>query len=312
MNLSYRNVVTTLFENHYEYGVAALLNSLCQADFEGIVCIGYKGKRPFWMNQLKPKNGNANIFKLSEKVDIRFDELIVDMHFGYYKPYYLKQMAEVYPQAQGCYYFDPDIVVLAKWSYFENWVQSGVALCQDSNYTLLYWNHPWRNKWRTDFSEFDKGIDKTLNVYINSGFIGVSPNNNELINRWITVNEKYSALGYPIHEFDKGEGIHAYKGDQDVLNAAMTLSSDLNFSIIGKEAMAFDYPVAIMAHAVSGTKPWKRNFIKDACSGNRATVADECFLNVCSTPIQIYSRSELKRKKIQLTFSKIINRVWSK
>jgi hypothetical protein len=310
--MKYKNVVTTLFENHYEYGVAALINSLYKADFEGLISIGYKGNLPFWINQLSSFKGNDNIYQLSEKIDLRFDELNVDMHLGYYKPYYLKRLAQEFPEAQGWFYFDPDIVVLAKWSFYEKWIKSGVALCQDSNYTLLYWNHPWRNQWRTDFSEFDKGIDKSLNWYINSGFIGVNFENFELINRWIEVNEKYKVLGYPIHFFDKGQGIYAYKGDQDVLNAAMTLSQDLRYSIIGKEAMAFDYPAGIMVHAVTGVKPWKINYIKNAFSGNKPTVIDESFLHFCFGPIEVYTRAELSKKTTLLKISKVINRIWKK
>lgn len=312
MGNGYKNVVTTLFENHYEYGVGGLLNSLYQADYEGIVCIGYKGKLPFWINQLKEKGDK--LFSFSEKIDIRFDELIVDMHFGYYKPYYLKKMALAYPEAKGWFYFDPDIVVLAKWSFYEGWINSGVALCQDSNFTLLYWNHPWRNQWRKDFENLVKGIDKTLNYYINSGFIGVSKFHFELIERWIEVNERYKALNYPIHFFDQSNSLSAYKGDQDVLNATMTLSADLSFSIVGKEGMAFDFPHAVMAHAVDGEgiKPWKRNYIKNALLGNKVAVTDERFLDFCSMPIEIYSQNELNKKRRLLKISKIISRVWKR
>lgn len=312
MENSYRNVVITLFENRYEYGVASLVNSLHKADYEGIVCIGYKGRLPFWINQLKQKKGSSQLYQLSDKIDIRFDELIVDMHFGYYKPYYLKEMAKIYPEALGWYYFDPDIVILAKWGVFENWVQSGVALCQDSNFDLLYWNHPWRNQWRSDYIEFNKGIDKTLNYYVNSGFIGVNSEHFELINRWILVNEKYKALKYPIHYFDRKGNLNAYKGDQDVLNAAITVSSDLFFSILGKEAMAFDYPVGIMAHAINNSKPWNSNYIKNVLSGIKVSIAEEYFWNFCSSPIKSYSQLELSKKRMLLKFSKLANRIWKK
>jgi len=314
MENRYKNVVTTLFEKHYEYGVAGLLNSLSQAGYEGIICIGYKGKLPFWINQLQQKPGSSHLYQLSERIDIRFDELKVDMHFGYYKPYYLRQMAREYPGAHGWFYFDPDIVVLSKWSFYENWIISGAALCQDSNFTLLYWNHPWRNQWRKDFEALVKGIDKTLNYYINSGFIGVNKSHFELVERWIEVNEQYKALSYPIHFFDQSNTLSAYKGDQDVLNATMTINSNIVFSILGKEGMAFDFPHAVMAHAVDGAgiKPWKRNYIKNALLGNKSSVTDERYLDFCSSPIEIYSRVELNKKRRLLKISKVLNRIWKK
>lgn len=313
--MKFSHIVTTLYENHYDYGVGGLLNSLSQADFEGLFCVGYKGVLPFWVNQLKKSKESPELYQVTEKIYMRFDLLDnAGMHFGYYKPYYLQQMEKIYPDANGWFYFDPDIVVLGKWSFFENWLKSGISLCQDSNYTLLHWNHPWRNCWRKDFAEYHRGVNENLNTYVNSGFIGVNKENFEIIDRWVIVNEKYKSLEYPIDYFDQSNALSAYKGDQDVLNAVMTLSPDLKYSIIGKEGMAFDFPHAVMAHAVDGAgiKPWKRQYIKNAILGNKASVTDEAFLNFCNSPIQIYSSIELKKKKILLIISKIINRLWKK
>lgn len=310
--MNYRNIVVTLYEGHYQYGVAALLNSLHAAGFEGLFCVGYKGSLPNWLDQLK--HIESNTYQFTEKIDVRFDAFEIDMHFGYYKPYYLKQMAETYPGGSGWFYFDPDIIVIGKWEFYESWIQSGVALCQDSNYSILYWNHPWRNQWRNDFDIYNKGIDKTLNYYINSGFIGVSEKDFEIINRWIGINEIYKSLGYPVLYFNQSDALNAYKGDQDVLNAAITLSPDLRLAIIGKEGMAFEHPYAIMAHAVDGkgVKPWKRKYIKNALKGNKASITDELYLQYCINPIRLYHENEMKKRRISLLFSKIINRLWKK
>ena len=39
--------------------------------------------------------------------------------------------------AEAIYYLDPDIVVTAPWSTFDNWTGCGVALCEDVNSPLL-------------------------------------------------------------------------------------------------------------------------------------------------------------------------------
>lgn len=309
-------IATTLFEGNYDYGVGALLNSLVSSGFKGLYCVGYKGKLPFWTNQLKLIDDKEIIFQVTDNVFIRFDLLDnVCMHFGYYKPYYLKSMFDIYPHAKGYYYFDPDIVVLAKWSFFEKWLESGISLCQDSNYTLVHSNHPWRTKWKKDFYEFIcSGRSDNLNFYINSGFIGVNLHNFEIIDNWIKINNKYIDCGYPIDYFDQSNSLSAYKGDQDVLNATMTIYSHLNFSILGKEGMAFDFPHSVMAHAVdaNGIKPWKRRYIKHAIEGKPASVADQFYLNYCSQPIEIYSKNNLMMRFFLLKLSKILTRLWGK
>jgi hypothetical protein len=46
-----RQLVCTLAEHHYFYGVAALVNSLVRAGFEGAVAVGFRGERPDWLER---------------------------------------------------------------------------------------------------------------------------------------------------------------------------------------------------------------------------------------------------------------------
>ena len=48
------SVVCTLAEGEYFHGVAALINSLVQAEFEGNVVVGYRGSKPHWLASLRP------------------------------------------------------------------------------------------------------------------------------------------------------------------------------------------------------------------------------------------------------------------
>jgi hypothetical protein len=302
-------VIVTLSEKRYHYGVAALINSLVKAGFKGLFVVGYKGELPFWLNQLKRQESE---YIINEYFTLKFVLLDVPMHFGYYKPFLLKEVLG-YPLTETAYYFDPDIVVVAPWQFISSWSNSGaVALCMDNAFPFVHRNHPWRKEWKKLAK--DAGVDgeeNDINFYINSGFIGVNKYQAELLDRWISLTHQYSKEGGNIQMFEK-DGHRAYKGDQDLLNAAMTVSADINMSIIGTEGMGFAYPHYLMLHAVESTKPWDNNFIKETVlRGKRPTGAAKGFVNNCSYPIQVYSPFKLQLKKLNVKIASALSRIIS-
>ena len=46
-------VICTLFEGHFHYGVAALINSHFKYGFKGDIFIGYRGDEPVWASTSK-------------------------------------------------------------------------------------------------------------------------------------------------------------------------------------------------------------------------------------------------------------------
>ena len=302
----YREIVITLFEKDYHYGVAGLANSLVSSGFKGLYLVGYKGELPSWTNQLKKISQNE--FAITDDVTIKFEYLDITMHFGYYKPDFLKSVFLNYSGVEKVYYFDPDIVVIAPWSFYSSWVHSGVALCLDNAFPFVYHNHPWRTEWRK-LAAMDNSPYNNLNYYINSGFIGITPRDMVLLDRWISLTQRYKESGGDISQFEK-EGHRAYKGDQDLLNAAMTVSPEVKLSIIGAEGMGFNYPVYLMAHAVEGVKPWDAKFVKQILlNGIKPSVAAKGFFNNCQYPIMVYPKSKLRQKKLSLKIASALSRV---
>jgi hypothetical protein len=109
--------------------------------------------------------------------------------------------------------------------------------------------------------------------------------------------------------FEK-DGHRAFKGDQDLLNAAMSVSKDVKLSIIGTEGMGFTYPHYLMLHAVESTKPWDNNFIKEIIlRGKRPSGAAKGYINNCAYPIPVYSSLHLKIKKLNLKIASLMGRV---
>lgn len=297
------DIVTTLFEGHYDIGVAALVNSLVQSSFKGEVHVGYRGSLPLWVNQLE-KSGQT--FKLDKDIRLVFKLLDVDIHFGYYKPSFMKKVVEENPDVTNIYYFDPDIVVNAPWTFISSWTNIGVSVCLDNSFPFVHQNHPWRKEWQKLANDTSKC---ELNYYVNSGFIGINRDSFSLLDRWILLTENYKANNGDLSKFEK-EGFRAFKGDQDLLNAAMTISSNLTYSIIGTEGMGFTYPTYLMAHAVESVKPWKNNFIKQVIiKGQKPSVAAKLFFGHCQYPIAIYTKSQLKIKKIDIKLASMIGRI---
>lgn len=294
------DIVTTLFEGHYEKGVGAFINSLIKSSFKGIVCVGYRGNMPVWANQLE----NLNL-KMGGDVTLVFMLLDIETHFGYYKPFFMRKVIEENPNVKNIYYFDPDIVVNAPWTFISFWTETGISVCLDNCFPFVHHNHPWRKEWQ---KLVNSNLKCELNYYVNSGFIGINKNSFILLDRWILFTEKYESNNGDLSKFEK-EGFRAFKGDQDLLNAAMTISSDLSFSIIGMEGMGFEDPAYLMAHAVETTKPWKNNFIKQLLVlGHKPSIAAKLFFENCEYPIRIYTKFQLRMKKIDIKLASVLGR----
>jgi hypothetical protein len=176
-----QEIIVTLSERRYHYGVAALINSLVKAHFKGLLIVGYRGALPQWLRSLREEESK---YIVNEHLTIKFILLDVGMHFGYYKPFLLKEVLG-YPNIRTVYYFDPDIVVVAPWQFISSWANMGaVALCTDNAFPFVHRNHPWRSEWKKlALNANIIGEDAVLDHYINSGFIGIAKNQEVLLDR---------------------------------------------------------------------------------------------------------------------------------
>ena len=300
------DIIVTLYEGHYHFGVAALTNSLIKANFNGLLRVGYRGELPLWVNQLK--NIKDQDYYVNEGIIISFITLNTDMHFGYYKPQFMYDTLLAYPVAQRIFYFDPDIVVNAPWHFFSSWVASGVALCLDNCFYFVHRNHPWRKEWMA-LANVEPTFECQVDHYVNSGFVGLNRSNIDVLKRWILLTEKYRSAGGSVTSFDK-TGYRAVKTDQDLLNAVMTISDDLKFSLIGTEGMGFSFPAYLMSHAVSDVKPWKKNFLADLIKkGARPNVTDKDYMNSANFPIVAYDKLSFKLKSVNMKVASMLGRI---
>lgn len=302
---NFNDIIVTLFEGHYHKGVAALINSLVLSDFKGLINVGYKGDLPPWVNQLNIVD--EEYYSVSEEIFVRFETINVPMHFGYYKPSFMKKMFNDFPSVRRVYYFDPDIVIKASWNFYVDWVKNGVALCLDNSFAFVHYNHPWRGQWK-DLAPTDQTQFNATNLYVNSGFIGIEQENSILLDKWINFTEKYRISGGDLKKFEK-DGSRAFKGDQDLLNAAITNTPEATLSIIGTEGMGFTFPAYVMTHAVGDLKPWQINFLKELLvRGYKPDDAQKNYFNYCKAPINIFSNGCFFQRKLNLRLAALLGR----
>ena len=73
-------IVCTLFEGHYHYGVGALINSLHASGFKGRMICGHRGSEPSWANAAR---------QLRDGIEVSFVPVGTNVHFSNYKPQFL-------------------------------------------------------------------------------------------------------------------------------------------------------------------------------------------------------------------------------
>jgi hypothetical protein len=95
-----RLVVCTLFEGHYHYGAAALINSLYHNNYRGIVYVGYRGALPEWAAQAKKTPtvawNDASALQITQDLCVIFLPIETEFHLTNYKPFFMLKLFEIF------------------------------------------------------------------------------------------------------------------------------------------------------------------------------------------------------------------------
>lgn len=302
-------VVTTLFEGDYHLGAAVLINSLCAAGFAGTVVCGHRGPVPPWA----PAAGTLGA------VAVEFVALEMTAHLTNYKPEFLLHVwTQLHPDATHLYYFDPDIVIRARWAFFEEWADYGVALVEDVNSPLPE-SHPRRSAWRACLAVRRQLVRRETSFYVNGGFIGLATAQRGFLHEWHEamriVGDEIGGLAHSMFSFGAGDPDRAAptypfnKTDQDALNiAVMTASQPV--SIMGGEGMDFRPGGWTMAHALGGEKPWRKKYLRAALAGRAPTAADREFWRLAGAPLAVFSQGIRARRRRALALAGLIGRFY--
>jgi hypothetical protein len=319
------SAICTVFEGHYHYGVATLSNSLYKKGFRGNVYVGYRGALPNWALQGKKETigkwKESIILSPIEGVQLIFLPIVTNYNMANYKPDFMLELWEgPAKNEEALFYFDPDIVVNVSWSCFEQWVNCGVALCEDVNSPLQEF-HPRRQGWRNYYKNHNIDLEFKNGIYVNAGFVGLLKKDITFLNIWKQFQE---VMGPAIGGLEnsiflnqthfstvlKLVGFQIFdKPDQDALNAAIEFYKG-TISYIGKDGMGFVLGDAIMHHALGSPKPWKANYFLRAFNGRLPRNVDVAYWEYSEYPILAHSKGEISQKKMAIKISKLIGRFY--
>ena len=305
------SVVCTLFEGHYHHGLAALANSLYHHGFRGEIWAGHRGQPPPWARNLVERDG-THAFQAAEGMTIRFLKVETTRHLTNYKAKFMCDLREHHrPDAGRFFYCDPDLVLKTGWNFFEQWTDAGIALCEDVN-SPMHSTHPMRKMWHRFYQPHGFSTAQELDLYVNAGFVGVSRDHWGFVETWKrlldfldTETDGLAELGvkdraYPFH-----------KPDQDALNAAAMYAAQ-PLSIVGKDGMDFIHGGFLMSHALGTPKPWTKAFTREALRGHPPALADHCFWQHTTSPIDIFSPEERRWKTLDLSLACGIARFYAR
>ncbi|WP_071837717.1 hypothetical protein [Hymenobacter norwichensis] len=313
------HVICTLFEGHYHYGVAALANSLYANGYRGSIYAGYRGEIPRWATEVVSGHQSSwpgsTTFKVAEELLIHFLPIDTDYHLTNYKPYFMFHLMNSYiTQAKGIAYFDPDIVIKCNWSFFELWINSGVALVHEVANDPMPATHPIRLAWLEVLDKMNRKSLNKLDHYFNAGFCGVKRNDIEFLETWYKVID--TAIKY--FEFNpsvfnkKSDRLYLFEAnDQDAMNIA-AMCTTTKISEVGPDGMDFTNGGWIMSHATGSTKPWKSNFIVNALKGITPSIASRNYWKHVNSPIAVFTPMHTQAKLLSIKISSFIGRFYSR
>ena len=302
------NAIICLVENDYWNGVTAIINSAIRNNFLGTIYIGYRGALPVWLNKFD-KGDAIDQYLISSKVNLKIIEIKSARHLGYEKPFFIADLIQSESIAHF-FYFDIDCVSICNFDFYLKWSQEHIALCLDECFSTLHPNHPWKVYWRNKLTAFGFKVLELNHGYVNSGFIGASKINFDMITTWKAITLKLEKEGLDTKKFNKSP-LLPIQGDQEILNMALMTKTQESLSIIGLEGMGFTEPCYLMVHCTKPAKPWKKLYLLDFIKNGYAISAREKrYLDYLTKPFNNIGEAKTLIKKIDIFMTKLLSRIF--
>lgn len=303
--------VCTLWEKDHHKGVATLINSLVRAGYRGRVWSGYHGDLPPWSLGGKV-NGDNYTFATGSGVEVVFVKVPTDLHFAQYKPtWMLRVMEEFDVDAQGVYYFDPDMFIVGAWTFFERWLKFGIAATEDAAYPFNK-NHPLALGWREYAASIGYTHWNEADAYFNSGLVGVTREMRSFLTLW------HEVMNAVRRDFGAIKGMRTaartdlfHRPGQDGFTLATCLTP-YPVSWVGPDGMAFERGEWLTVHAYL-RKPWRRRVLWDLLvSGDKPDRGAKLYWELAGAPIQVESPGRIRRHRWMVPLAAFISRFYQR
>jgi hypothetical protein len=308
-------IVVTLAEGSYFQGACVLFNSLVAHGFEGVFVAGCRN-----LEDVPPRHRAAiEEFrgKGSQPVSARWEWFTVETpwHFTNYKPQFMQQVLEAYPECSSIVYLDPDIVVCAPWHWIETSTEYGPVMAADGNFWLPPM-HPTRHQWTGLIEQAGHRCRHSFDLYFNGGLLGIQRRDRAFLDLWVQFIEEFGASTNPldakgdIGDWMRGGRWNAMTGnDQDAMNmAAMAWPKPL--STFGPDLMGFSGGWIGLPHATGSAKPWRRRYLREALFGNPPRQADKEYWAQANVPIAVYPKLRIRWQQLAIKTASFLGRFY--
>jgi hypothetical protein len=301
-------VICTLYEGDYHFGVAVLINSIVQRGYRGLFWVGHRGQLPSWTAQLSRREDG--LFQVGEAL-LGFEFIDTNRHFTHHKPEFMSTIIERGIARKNLWYFDPDITVRCQWSFYERWIRFGVCLCEEITMGTMPSNHPIRCEWAELAREIGWGEPvRQQERYYNGGFVGMHIHHKRFLDLWQAANQLADATGVDQERLQHGTRANTFfSTDQDALNMT-AMYAQVPLSTIGPEGMGWVTGGFTMYHTLGYQKPWRRKFLWTALDGHPPGGGDKHYMACADGPIRPYTKGQLRRLRLTVQLASIIGRFY--